>query len=176
MSGLLSNAARFKRVPRVFVSIGSNIDKENNIRSAVHALDELYHPLTVSAVYESASQGFSGENFYNLVVAFNSDETIEQLRATFTKMENDFGRRRGGERYSSRTLDIDLLLFGDLIRHEDAINLPHPDIEKYAFVLRPLAEIVPTRRHPETGLTYAQMWKSFSNQDQILQTVVLDLG
>lgn len=148
-------------MPRVYVGIGSNINKEENIRGAVRKLATHYGSLTLSPVYESKALGFKGENFFNLVAGFDSVESIERLKETFFKIESQLGRVRQENSFSSRTLDLDLLLYGDTIRNDDKANLPHPDIQRYAFVLCPLADIAPKLRHPETGLTCARMWQQF---------------
>lgn len=149
-------------MPQVFISIGSNIDRKKNIRGAVRELKAHYGALSLSPVYECKAYGFQGENFYNLVVSFETAESADQIKRLLTQIEDRFGRVREENRFSSRTLDLDLLLYGQTIRHADGINLPHPDIERYAFVLGPLADIAPNLPHPETGLRYEQMWKKLS--------------
>ncbi|OGI48757.1 MAG: 2-amino-4-hydroxy-6-hydroxymethyldihydropteridine diphosphokinase [Candidatus Muproteobacteria bacterium RIFCSPHIGHO2_12_FULL_60_33] len=151
---------------RVFVSIGSNIDRENCIRGAVRELAAHYGPLTLSPVYESKALGFEGENFFNLVAGFDSVESIERIKKTLSRIESQFGRVRRDNRFSARALDLDLLLYGDTVRHDDRMKLPHPDIQRYAFVLRPLADIAPDLRHPETGSAYAEMWQRFDTGKQ----------
>lgn len=148
-------------MPRVYVGIGSNIDRENSIRGAVRELTVHFGSLTLSPVYESKALGFEGENFFNLVAGFDSVEPIEQIEETLSRIELRLGRVRQENRFSARTLDLDLLLYGDAVRHDSKVNLPHPDIRRYAFVLRPLADIAPDLRHPETGRTCAEMWQQF---------------
>ena len=155
-------------MPRVFIGIGSNINKGENIRGAVRELATHYGPLTLSPVYESKALGFEGENFYNLVTGFDTGKSIQDIKALLSQIESRFGRQRQGESFSSRTLDLDLLLYGETVRHDDKVNLPHPDIQRYAFVLRPLADIAPELRHPETGLTCARMWQQFDAGKQEL--------
>lgn len=150
-------------MPRVFVSIGSNIEPEKNIRGAVRALRDAYGALTLSRVYESASQGFSGDNFHNLVAAFDSTESIQAVKAQLATIETAHGRTRGDRRLASRTLDLDLLLYDDAVIHRAGLDLPRADIQEYAFVLAPLAEIAPDLRHPETGESYKEMWEKFSD-------------
>ena len=149
-------------MPRVFVGIGSNIDRENNIRGAVRELAAEYGALTLSAVYESRAVGFAGQDFFNLVASFDTAESIERVKQTLAGIESRFGRSRGDPRFSARTLDLDLLLHGDSVRHDDLVKLPHPDIQQYAFVLRPLADIAPDLKHPQTGISFAAMWRGFS--------------
>jgi 2-amino-4-hydroxy-6-hydroxymethyldihydropteridine diphosphokinase len=162
-------------LPRVYVSIGSNIDREHNVRSAVRELTARYGPLALSPVYESRAVGFAGANFYNLVAGFDTGESIEDIKNTLARIESQFGRSRGGNRFSPRTLDLDLLLYGDTVRHDDRVRLPHPDIARYAFVLRPLADIAPDGRHPETGLVYQKMWEQFDKNKQELTAVDFEL-
>jgi len=158
-------------MPRVYVGIGSNIDRENSIRGAVRELTVHYGRLTLSPVYESKALGFEGENFYNLVAGFDSAESIERIRQTLSRIESQFGRVRQDNCFSSRTLDLDLLLYGDLVQHDDKVNLPHPDIRRYAFVLCPLADIAPDLQHPETGLSCAEMWRQFDGTGQEIRAV-----
>jgi len=162
-------------VPRVYVGIGSNINKEKNIRSAVRELSTHYGQLTLSPVYESKALGFEGENFFNLVAGFDSDEPIERLKEALLNIESRLGRVRQENSFSSRTLDLDLLLYGDTVRHDDKVNLPHPDIQRHAFVLRPLADIAPELPHPETGMAFSEMWKQFKKTRQEIWAVDFEL-
>lgn len=158
-------------MPRVYVGIGSNIDRETNIRGAVRELAGHYGPLTLSPVYETRALGFEGGDFYNLLAGFDSVESIEGIKEWLFQTETRFGRRRQGDPFSSRTLDLDLLLYGDTVRHDDKVDLPHPDILRYAFVLRPLADIAPELTHPEVGMTYSEIWKQFNDNKQGMRAV-----
>ena len=99
---------------RVFIGIGSNIERESSIRAAVQALRARFGLLMLSNVYESRPIGFEGGNFYNLVAAFDADEPPEAVIATLHDIEQRLGRERATSRYTSRTIDLDLLLYGDL--------------------------------------------------------------
>ena len=161
---------------RTYVSIGSNIERARNIRAAVHALRERFGTLTLSSVYENRPIGFEGENFYNLVAAFDTNEPPEAVTAILHDIERRLGRKRGPSRFSSRTIDLDLLLYNDLIREQAAMSLPRREIDEYACVLRPLAEIAPEARHPLTGVTFATLWARFDQTAQPLTPVALQLS
>ena len=144
---------------RVYVSIGSNIDKERNIPSAIHALQKVFNPLFVSSVYETKAVGFEGEDFHNLVVGFDTPHSPLEINQTLRKIEAGHGRTRGKEQFESRTLDLDQLLYGDLVTAMNGIHLPHPDILRYNFVLRPLAELAGNIVHPKERQTIAKLWE-----------------
>jgi 2-amino-4-hydroxy-6-hydroxymethyldihydropteridine diphosphokinase len=158
-------------VPRVHIGIGSNVDREKSIRGAIRELAAHYGPLNLSLVYESKAHGFEGDNFFNLVASFDTTEPIERIKETLSHIESRFGRTRRKTRFSARTLDLDLLLYDDIVRHDSRVNLPHPDIQRYAFVLRPLADVAPDLRHPETKMTYTEMWNQFKNKNQEIRAV-----
>ncbi len=160
---------------RVYVSIGSNIEREANIRAAVQALREHFDTLTLSSVYENRPIGFEGENFYNLVTALDTDESPETVTATLHGIEQRLGRKRESSRFCSRTIDLDLLLYEDLVRHDAELRVPRPEITEYACVLRPLAELAPEARHPRTGETFAALWARFDQTAQPLTPVMLEL-
>ncbi len=146
-------------MPRAYVSIGSNIERERHIQAALDALRERFGAVAHSPVYETAAVGFAGPPFYNLVAAFDTDWSPAELDAFFKSLEAAAGRERGGERFAPRTLDIDLLLWGDVVRRDAPPRLPRDEILRYAFVLQPLAELAPDRVHPETGRTLAALWR-----------------
>jgi len=156
---------------RVFLSLGSNIEAEKNIRSSLRILKELYSDMAVSSVYESEAVGFQGDNFLNLVVALNTELTVQALHEEMNELEELHGRLRGQESFMARTLDIDLLLYDDLILEEDGLHIPRREIEEYAFVLLPLTELAPDLAYPLTGETYSEMWERFDKGDQELWAV-----
>ncbi|MBP1148498.1 2-amino-4-hydroxy-6-hydroxymethyldihydropteridine diphosphokinase [Methylocaldum sp. RMAD-M] len=148
-------------MPDVFLSIGSNIEREKHIPSALRELEERVGSLTVSGVYESEAVGFEGARFYNLVAAFSTELPVSEIVKILSEIENNHGRTRDCKKFSSRTLDIDLILYGDEVLQEGKLTLPREDITRYAFVLEPLAEIAPNRKHPVIGETYAELWAKF---------------
>jgi 2-amino-4-hydroxy-6-hydroxymethyldihydropteridine diphosphokinase len=148
-------------MPTGYISIGSNIDKEKHIPVSLKALTKLFGPLSLSSTYESDPIGFSGDAFYNLVAGFNSELAVQEIVDLLRQIELDNGRNRDCKKFSSRTLDLDLLLYGDLILNEGRIQIPRDEIERYAFVLEPLAEIAGHLRHPVTQLRYAELWEKF---------------
>lgn len=156
---------------RVYLSIGSNIDRDENIRGGVADLKKIFGAVDLSRVYESESVGFDGDNFYNLVAAINTDMPVEQVSKTVHEIEADHGRTREGPRFSSRTLDIDLLTYDDLVTSENGLQLPRDEITKNAFVLWPLAEIAAEEKHPVLNQSYGDMWNSFDKDKQSLWPV-----
>lgn len=155
----------------VYVSIGSNVDRETNVRAAVAALRAEFGKLLVSTVYATRAVGFEGEDFYNLVVGFHTDLPVHAVLERLRRIEADRGRKRGGSGFGPRTLDIDLLLYGDLVLHEESVTLPRKEITRYAFVLGPLAEIAGEVRHPGTGERIDDMWSNFEADDQVLTPI-----
>ncbi len=103
--------------------------------------------------------GFTGEPFYNLVVGFRSAWSAACLQRFLQQLEKRQGRIRGGRKFSSRTLDIDLLSYGETRRHSRGLPLPREEILVYDFVLTPLAEIAAARRHPVLRLPYRRLWR-----------------
>ncbi len=156
---------------RIYLSIGSNIDRETNIRGGVADLKKAFGELLISRVYESESVGFEGDNFFNLVVACDSDLPVEEVSKTLRQIEADHGRTREGPRFSSRTLDIDLLTYDDLVTTDNGLELPRDEITKNAFVLWPLAEIAANETHPVLHQTYGEMWDNFDKEKQSLWPV-----
>lgn len=155
---------------RVYVSIGSNIDREQNIDAALRELSAAYQELQQSSVYESDAVGFDSAPFYNLVVGFRTDESPHAIQDSLHAIENRHGRLRTAA-LSARTIDLDLLLYDDLVMSEGKLVLPRNDIDRYAFVLAPLAEIAGSARHPVTDISYADMWAAFDDSRQALTRV-----
>lgn len=156
-----------------FVSIGSNVEREQNIRTALASLRERYGPLLVSSVYETLAVGFEGAPFYNLVVAFATEIPPQRVATILRDIESRQGRTRAEERFGPRTLDLDLLLYGNEIIREPSLELPRPEIGKYAFVLEPLAEVAPDLGHPRSGRCYRQSWQEFDKSGTTAKTIHL---
>jgi len=148
-----------------YISIGSNIDKEIYIPASIKALSQLFGELIISSVYSSESVGFTGDSFYNLVVGFSSELTVKEVAKHLRNIELANGRTQESQKFSSRTLDLDLLLYDDLIINDGRLQIPRDEIQSYAFVLEPLAEVAPTLRHPVNDLSYAELWERFDKSD-----------
>ena len=156
-----------------YLSIGSNIDPVENLRLACAELRQAYGQLRLSHVYRTPAVGFEGPDFLNMVVGLQTDEEPERVVRRMERIHEQSGRVRQANPFCSRTLDIDLLLYGDLVRRR--MKLPHGDIEKYAFVLKPLAELAPELQHPVAGTTMRELWDEFERVEKQHMTRV-DIG
>ena len=155
----------------VFVGIGSNVEPERHVAQAVKLLRDRFGPLELSPFYRNPAVGFEGEDFINGVAALETALPAAELNDALDKIELACGRKRGAARFAPRTLDLDLLLYGDLV--DESLRLPRREILEYAFVLKPLADLAPDRRHARVGKTYALLWKEFSGERGGLQAVAL---
>ncbi len=156
---------------QVFVSIGSNTEREVYIKRCLEALEANFEKLALSPVYESAPVGFNGDNFYNLVASFKTDLPVGELSKKLKMIEDDNGRCRTSPKFSSRTLDVDILTYDALIGEIDGVTLPREEITENAFVLWPLAELAPKSRHPVLAETYQQLWLDYDKTKQSLHPV-----
>lgn len=155
-----------------YISIGSNIDKNKNIPASLEALKLHFGQLTISSIYESESVGFIGDTFYNLVVGFNSEFSVKEVAKILRQIELDNGRTRNSQKFSSRTLDLDLILYDNLILNDGRLQIPRDEIERYAFVLEPLAEIAPDLKHPISDISYSDLWKKFDKTNLTQQRIL----
>ncbi len=155
----------------IYISLGSNINREQNTRAGIAALKQAFGDLNLSSVYESEAVGFDGDAFYNMVIACEVDTSVHQTNQILRDIEDANGRDRSGPKFSSRTLDLDLLLYDDLILDEKSLKLPRGEILKNAFVLWPLAEIAPRLKHPETATSYAELWAAFDKNKESLKPI-----
>ncbi len=158
----------------IYLSLGSNVDRQKHITAALDALAAYFGDLVISPVYESKSIGFDGSNFFNLVVGADTDLAIAELSELLKKIEDDNGRKRSGPKFSPRTLDIDILTYGDFVGIENGIELPRAEITKNAFVLLPLAVIAPQVLHPQLQKTYGQLWQQYDQASQSLWAIDFD--
>ena len=145
----------------VYLGLGSNIDAEKNLRLAVAELLRQFGELQLSPVYRSSALGFDGPEFLNLVVSLSTDVGPLEIIERAEGIHRMAGRSRGPDKYSSRPLDIDLLLYGDMVEPEPPLRLPRGDILEHSFVLGPLADVAPDLVHPVTGRTIAEHWHNF---------------
>lgn len=158
---------------QVYVGIGSNVEPEYHIRAALAALRQRFEPLTVSTVYANPAVGFVGADFLNLVTGFETNLTVYDVAANLRAIEAVYQHPRGGSKLTPRLLDLDLLLYDDLVLHEADLCIPRPEITRHAFVLQPLAEIASEHRHPVLGVTFAELWAAFDQSRERLRPVTL---
>ncbi|MDO3385300.1 2-amino-4-hydroxy-6-hydroxymethyldihydropteridine diphosphokinase [Gilvimarinus sp. SDUM040013] len=156
---------------RVYLSLGSNIDRYRHIAAALDALALRFGELTISTVYESEAVGFAGSNFLNLVVGIETAESLADLSQTLKQIEDANGRDRSGPKFSPRTLDIDILTYDDFCGEAGGVQLPRDEITKNAFVLLPLSELAPEQRHPVAQKTYRSLWQEYDSAQQKLWAV-----
>ncbi len=152
----------------VHLNIGSNQNRRGNIRLAIQSLEQFFSDIALSSLFESPSAGFNGNDFYNIGVNITTLKTSHEVFDILRDIENSLGRDRSLPKFSSRIIDLDLVLYGGII--DDSLNVPRKDILKYAFVLAPLAELNPEAIHPLEGISYQNLWKTFqSKQDYDLR-------
>ena len=159
----------------VYLGLGSNVAPESNLLLAARELRRRFTLRKISSVYRSKSLGFDGDDFFNAVAWIETDKTPQALCAELEEIHHLVHRERNSDRFSSRTLDIDLLLFGQQVISGPPVRVPRSDVLEYSFVLRPLAEIAPDLVHPVTGKKISQHWREFDATSHPLtkETVIL---
>ncbi len=155
---------------KILISVGSNIDREKHTRAGLASLKCHFSDISCSSVYESKAVGFNGSAFYNLVVQAFTSLPVAQVNDTLKRIEREHGRTHTEKKFCSRTLDLDLLTYNQRVCHTPVV-LPREEILYNAFVLKPLAELVPDDMHPVAGQTYQQLWQQFEDADQHLWPV-----
>lgn len=157
---------------KVFVGIGSNINQTFHIGECIKALKNRFINIELSPTYESSSMGFDGPNFYNLVASFETSLEFNILKKTLKSIEKENGRSFGEVRFSSRTLDIDILYYDELVNEE--LNIPRNEILNFDFVLRPLYDISPAHIHPVIKKTHYRMLNETRYQRMIINEIDID--
>ena len=153
---------------RVYLGLGSNCDAEAHIVAGIKALQEAFEQIRISPVYCSRAVGFEGSDFLNCAAVIDTDLALGELKQWLTDLEDAHGRDRSQPKFSDRTLDIDILLYDDLIGEHDGLELPRDEILKYAHVLKPLADIAPDLTHPETGMRFSEHWERFEGDRSLV--------
>lgn len=152
---------------RVYIGIGSNIERERNVRAALDRFEKLFAPLTVSPVYESEAMGFAGAAFFNLVVGFDTQLSLQELRLQLRAIERENGNAGNLPKFSARSLDLDLLTYGDFCGVVNGVKLPRADIAEYAYALWPLADIAGAELHPQLRISYRILKQQFAKTQRL---------
>ena len=154
---------------KVYVGIGSNINQVEHIKACIKSLNKEFINLELSPTYESSSMGFDGPNFYNLVATFRTNHDVVELKRILNAIERDNGRSLGEVKFSSRTLDIDILYYDELVDVQK--NIPRSEIVKFDFVLRPLHDLCPAHVHPITQKTHHTMINDTTYEKMIVNQI-----
>jgi 2-amino-4-hydroxy-6-hydroxymethyldihydropteridine diphosphokinase len=160
-------------MPDVYVAAGSNIQPQLNLRSALSALKRRVGDIRVSKAYCNKAVGFDGPDFINLVIAFETELTLTEVLSVLQAVESLCGRPRKAPKFEPRSMDLDLLLYGEMVCATHAITLPRPDLIKRAYMLGPLAELAPQLVHPTLKQTMGDLWKGFDQAAHPMQVVDL---
>jgi 2-amino-4-hydroxy-6-hydroxymethyldihydropteridine diphosphokinase len=159
-----------------YVSGGSNLDAEIHLPQAARELKARYPGARFSRCYSNKSVGFEGPDFINFVVELPVVGQAFALRECLQRIEKLCGRPDAAPRWAPRTMDLDLLLFGEQVIDEPGLKVPRPDMVRWAFMLGPLAELAPQLVHPVQKETIGELWRKFDSQANPLVPVALDLN
>jgi 2-amino-4-hydroxy-6-hydroxymethyldihydropteridine diphosphokinase len=158
-------------VPAVYVAAGSNVAPERHMRQAVAELEREFPGVRFSSWYRNRAHGFEGDDFINLVAGFDTGLTVDEVLERLHAIERRCGRERDAPRWAPRSMDLDVLLYGELECDLPGLKLPRPDLLKRAYMLGPLAEIAPEVRHPTAAVTIGELWQRFDREAHPLISV-----
>lgn len=162
-------------MPRVFVAAGSNLEPERNLALALGELVRAFPDARISPAYRNRAVGFDGPDFINVVAGFTTELPVAEVVARLRRIEALCGRPRSAPKWAPRSMDLDILLYGDLVCEEAKLRLPRPDLAKRAYMLGPLADIAPEVVHPTAGRTIGELWDRFDRDAHPLTRVPLEL-
>lgn len=157
----------------VFVAAGSNVQPDLNLRRALDALQRIYAPLTISPAYRNKAVGFEGADFINLVVGFTTADSLVEVRNKLQSVEALCGRAPDAPKWAPRSMDLDILLYDDVVSDEPGYLLPRPDLVKRPYMLKPMADIAPDRNHPVLQRTMQELWEAFDQAGHEMKEVHL---
>jgi len=152
-----------------WLGLGSNINAEANIRAGINELKETFENVSLSPAYISTAVGFDGDDYINLIARVETGMQPIELRLYLRNLEDRYGRKRNVPKFSDRSLDIDILLYDDLVLLSPVLEIPRAEIMKFAHVLKPLADLEPDLVHPSELRTMAQIWESSGLDDGYLR-------
>jgi 2-amino-4-hydroxy-6-hydroxymethyldihydropteridine diphosphokinase len=155
----------------VYVAIGSNINPEENIAKAVRELQRLFPAARFSSWYRNRAVGFDGDDFVNGVFGFTTDLPLRSVIEHLHAVEALCGRPRNAPRWAPRAMDLDVLLYDNVVCVEPTMTLPRPDLLKRPYMLGPLAEIAPQVVHPTAGLTIGELWHRFDRASHAMTRI-----
>jgi 2-amino-4-hydroxy-6-hydroxymethyldihydropteridine diphosphokinase len=158
-------------VTGVYVAAGSNVAPERNLELAVAALAREFPGSRFSPWYRNRAAGFKGDDFINLVAAFQTALPPAALLERLHAIEVQCGRERDAPRWAPRSMDLDLLLYGELVCAGPSLTLPRPDLLKRAYMLGPLADLAPDVKHPTAGKTIGELWRDFDQRAHPLERI-----
>jgi 2-amino-4-hydroxy-6-hydroxymethyldihydropteridine diphosphokinase len=158
-------------MPEVFVAAGSNIEPLRHLQAALAGLHRSYAPLRISPAYQNKAVGFEGDDFVNLVVGFSTHDSLERVRARLQEIETDCGRPRDAPKWAARSMDLDILLYGNEVRNEPGLVVPRPDLVKRPYMLKPMSDIAPDLMHPTAQRTMQELWEAFEGKDHAMEMV-----
>ena len=160
----------------VLVAAGSNVEPIEHLRRALDALERDFAPLQVSGAYANPAVGFEGDDFVNLVVRFETDLPLHEVIARLHRTESACGRPRDAPKWAPRSMDLDILLFGDEVRAEPGLTVPRPDLLRRPYMLGPAAEVAPGTVHPTERRTLAELWRAMRRRGPAHALRPVDLG
>ncbi|MCK6262307.1 2-amino-4-hydroxy-6-hydroxymethyldihydropteridine diphosphokinase [Vibrio sp. ZSDE26] len=149
-----------------YIGVGTNVERKKHVEAAIHELSLLGEDLKLSTIYECPSVGFDSAAFYNLVVEMKTSLPLIDLSQSLRKIELNWGRCEFAAKFQDRTLDLDIILFGNEVSESDP-QLPRSDIFKYPFVIQPLYELCPDLIIPSDGRAVRQVWCQYSDLDSL---------
>lgn len=158
---------------RVLVAAGSNVEPRANLRRALGLLAVHYPRLRCSTAYRNRAVGFEGDDFVNLAIDFDTADDVRSVLERLHEAEAACGRPRAAPKWAPRSMDLDILLFGDQVCDEPGLVLPRPDLVRRAYMLGPAAELAPDVVHPTLGVTLADLWRNFAQEGHRLEAVEL---
>jgi 2-amino-4-hydroxy-6-hydroxymethyldihydropteridine diphosphokinase len=171
MSASKSNGAR-RIMAEVYVAAGSNVEPETNLALALEELRQAFGELAVSPAYRNPPVGFAGADFINLVVGFSTADSPRQVKQRLERIEELCGRPRDAPKWASRTIDLDILMYDQLVSDEPGLLLPRPDLLRRAFMLKPLADLAQGLRHPTEQRTIGELWTQFAGDYSLVPVTI----
>lgn len=157
----------------VYVAAGSNVQPEIHLKRALFLLEEAFAPIRVSPIYRNRAVGFEGEDFLNLVVSFSTNLDVREVRSRLQSIETQCDRPRDAAKWAPRTMDLDILLYDELVSDEPGLVLPRPDLVRRAYMLKPMVDLAPDLKHPLLGKTMREIWETLELKSHALKQVSL---